>query len=109
MKWMHDEGTRNMRADIQKADPFDGGCVADVTADPVHGGKGGTMGDAAASMPVTGQDFRITRANTTGRVRGIFDVVEWLRANGYTDAANAVNFNALDIEEAIHTKARNGD
>lgn len=31
-------------------DPFDGGCPADVTADPAHGGRGGTMGDAAAAM-----------------------------------------------------------
>lgn len=31
------------------ADAFDGGCPADVTADPAHGGRGGTMGDAAAA------------------------------------------------------------
>lgn len=30
-------------------DPFDGGCPADVTTDPAHGGRGGTMGDAAAA------------------------------------------------------------
>jgi hypothetical protein len=32
-------------------DPFDGGCPADVCSNPCHGGRGGTMGDAAAAMP----------------------------------------------------------
>lgn len=31
-------------------DPFDGGCPADVCSDSCHGGRGGTMGDAAAAM-----------------------------------------------------------
>jgi hypothetical protein len=33
------------------ADAFDGGCPADVCSDPAHGGRGGTMGHAAASLP----------------------------------------------------------
>lgn len=31
------------------ADAFDGGCPADVCDHPAHGGRGGTMGDAAAA------------------------------------------------------------
>jgi hypothetical protein len=105
MKWMHDEGTRNMLADIAKADPFDGGCVADVTADAAHGGKGGTMGDAAAALPVTRgnggvadyelltqiqDDGHINRAYYTGRERGLMDARAWLRANGWREAADAL-------------------
>lgn len=110
MKWMHDEGTRNMLADIERADPFDG-VPADVTADPIHGGRGGTMGDAAASMPPHEEPRGpsvVERAHTVGRVQGIFDVVDWLRANEYPAAAQAVSINMMDIEEAIRTKARNG-
>ena len=40
-------------------DAFDGGCPADVCSDPCHGGRGGTMGDAAAApRPFTAEENR---------------------------------------------------
>ena len=55
------DGTTNAKdarlvAAIEAADPFDGGCPADVCDDPAHGGRGGTMGDAAAALPVNKKD-----------------------------------------------------
>ena len=89
MKWMHDEGTRNMLADIERADPFDGGCVADVDH-PAHGGPGGTMGDAAAALPVTRSETLMESSYRSGRERGIVDATMWLRAHGYGEAASAL-------------------
>ena len=89
MKWMHDEGTRNILADIDQADPYDG-VPADVTADPAHGGKGGTMGDAAAALPVTRSETLMESSYRSGRERGIVDATMWLRAHGYGVAASAL-------------------
>lgn len=47
----HDKALARIGADIDALpDPYDGVCPADVTADPAHGGRGGTMGDAAAAL-----------------------------------------------------------
>ena len=89
MKWMHDEGTRNILADIDRADPFDGGCAADVDH-PANGGRGGTMGDAAAALPVTRPETLMESSYRSGRERGIVDATMWLRAHGYGVAASAL-------------------
>ena len=105
-----DADTRLMLA-VQEAmlpDPFDG-VPADVTADEAHGGKGGTMGDAAAAMTVPGNGDYITQAYRIGRERGVVDVIEWLRANEYPAAAQAVALNMERIQADIRRKADKDD
>jgi hypothetical protein len=67
----HDKALARIGADIDALpDPFDGGCPADVTADEAHGGRGGTMGDAAAALPVTQADRFIARIIRHERAAG---------------------------------------
>jgi hypothetical protein len=83
-----DADTRLMLA-VQEAmlpDPYDG-VPADVTSDPTHGGKGGTMGDAAAAMPVTCGETVQSLCKQIGLREGI----AWLMDNGWDDAARALN------------------
>jgi methyl coenzyme M reductase beta subunit len=106
-----DADTRLMLA-VQEAmlpDAFDGGCPADVTADPVHGGKGGTMGDAAAAGTERGwRDNIIDRSHTIGRVMGIYDCIDWMRENGYPANAQALSLNCDSIEAFIRERAAKG-
>ena len=94
MKWMHDEGTRNLLADIEKADPFEGGCAADVTADPAHGGPGGTMGDAAAAKRVTCGDT----VQSLCKQIGLREAICWLLENGWENAGQALANAAPEIK-----------
>ena len=61
-------------ADINAADPFDGGCAADVEQAPTE----------------TPEASYINSAHKSGRERGLFQSAIWLRQNGFNDAASAL-------------------
>jgi len=73
------DGTTNAKdarlvAAIEAADPFDGGCPADVEQAPTE----------------TPEASYINRAHKSGRERGLFQSAIWLRQNGFNDAASAL-------------------
>lgn len=69
-----DEADARLIADINAADPFDGGCPADVEQAPTE----------------TPEGSYINRAHQLGRERGLVQSSIWLRANGFTTAASAL-------------------
>jgi len=97
------DGTTNAKdarlmAAIEAADPFDGGCPADVET-------------PARPKPETEREYRdriIDRAHLSGRKLGIYDVIAWLHANGHTTAAFTIHTNAETIKAKIESDAARG-
>jgi len=85
-------------------DAFDGGCRADV-ADPL----GEVADEAERRTRWTTQDRVNAIAKLNGRLQGIVDVCDWLRANNYPDAAKAVALRGLDISVFIAGRHARGD
>jgi len=100
------DGDARLLAAINGAfeDAFDGGCRADVP-DPL--GEVADEQERRASWTL--RDRVTAQARTNGRVQGIVDVCDWLRANHYPAAAQAVALNGTDIGKFIEDRAARGD
>ena len=100
-----DKQDARLMADIEAApDAFDGGCAADV-ADPLT-----DVADEQIRREVAQAREHTDRLlKVFGRLKGISDVIDWLRANHYPAAAQAVALNGPDIAKFIEERAARGE